>query len=691
MSLKLSAAPCALLLAACATPVFAQSAAVEPTTLDSIIVTATRNPEDPPVVAEARARLARTPGAVSVVAAETYENRNVQGLYDILRDAPGVLAQKRFGEEARLSIRGSGISQGYHQRGVLFAQDGVPFADADGFSDFQKIDPLSARYVEVYRGGNALRFGGAQLGGAINFVTPTGRTAQFDNLVRIEAGSFDTYRGQVTIAREAGPWDVYGSVSALQSQGFRDHSDQEQIRASLNAGYSFSEDREVRLILNASTVNQAVPGSLSLSDALNDPTKANPATVANNWRRDVDVVRATLQTRWRFTDALTFEGGVYLTDDTLFHPIPIVLDNANTTWGGFGRFDWTGQVAGKRADVFFGAYYRQGELDNRVSLNFGGTPSPFLIGSAQQEATGLDLFAEGRLFVTDHLALVAGGSYGRATRDFSDNLNAANDDAFTYDWFSPRLGLLWESDDGVQVYANVTRSEEPPIYDSLRNSSFTGLGFVPLETQKAWTGEVGARGRRGPLIWDVTLYRSQVEDELLNYVITPGIPSATFNAGDTIHQGLEAAVDWAITDEAPGGGKLSLRQTYTWSDFSFDGDSVYGDNRLPVIPEHQYRAELKYAHPAGWFVAPSIEWRPKDVFVDYANTLKTPAYTILSLGAGWDVTDRVTVYADARNLTDKGYAPEFGAVTDARRADVSTEVFYPGEGRSVFVGVRLAY
>lgn len=118
MSLKLSAAPCALLLAACATPVFAQSAAVEPTTLDSIIVTATRNPEDPPVVAEARARLARTPGAVSVVAAETYENRNVQGLYDILRDAPGVLAQKRFGEEARLSIRGSGISQGYHQRGV---------------------------------------------------------------------------------------------------------------------------------------------------------------------------------------------------------------------------------------------------------------------------------------------------------------------------------------------------------------------------------------------------------------------------------------------------------------------------------------------------------------------------------------------------------------------------------------------
>ena len=99
---------------------------------DVIIVTAQPNPEDPPVVAEARERLARTPGAVSVVSNESFENRSAIGLTDILRDAPGVLAQKRYGEESRFSIRGSGLDQSYHQRGVLFAQDGVPFADADG-------------------------------------------------------------------------------------------------------------------------------------------------------------------------------------------------------------------------------------------------------------------------------------------------------------------------------------------------------------------------------------------------------------------------------------------------------------------------------------------------------------------------------------------------------------------------------
>ena len=185
---------------------------------ETIIVTARPNPEDPPVVAEARERLARTPGAVSVVSNESYEARSATGLTDLLRDVPGVLAQRRYGEESRFSIRGSGIDQSYHQRGVLFAQDGVPFADADGFSDFQKLDPLTARYIEVYRGGNALRFGGAQLGGAVNLVTPTGRSAESPNLFRAELGSFGFERVAGQLAREWGQWDGFAALTQLRSK-----------------------------------------------------------------------------------------------------------------------------------------------------------------------------------------------------------------------------------------------------------------------------------------------------------------------------------------------------------------------------------------------------------------------------------------------------------------------------------------
>lgn len=656
---------------------------------DSIIVTAVRNPDESAIVSDARDRLSRTPGSVAVVANEAYENRTAQGMSDLLRDVPGVLAQKRYGEESRLTIRGSGLDQSYHQRGVLLAQDGVPFADADGFSDFQKVDALSARYIEVYKGGNALRFGGAQLGGAVNLITPTGRTAESENLIRLEGGSFGTARAAVQAARVVGDWDVFGSVNALTSDGYRDNAQQNQVRGAVNVGRSFGEGREVRLIAYAADIKQDVPGALSLSDALHNP-ESDGGTGANRWARDQIVKRVTLQTNWAFSDSLSFQGGVYATTTDLHHPIVIVIDQQSDNQGAFGRFDWKGEVAGHRTDVFAGVSYRQGTVDQQLGVNALGDMA-FKFGDARQEATGLDVFAEGRFFVTDRLALVAGGSYGRAERDYKDYLNASNNASKDFDWFSPRLGLLWQTEGGAQVYANLTRSVEPPHFGALVQSPHPQ--FAPIKPQEAWTAELGTRGRHGPLTWDVTVYRAELKNELLTFNNAYGLPAAFANADETVHQGVEAALDWRITPTRDGffGGALSLKQSYTYSDFKFENDPVQGDNRLPVVPEHQYRAELRYDNPAGFFIAPALEWRPVSTYVDYANTLKAPSYVVWSLNAGWDVTEKVSVFLDVRNLFDKKYIPEMGAIVDASAPGANTAVFYPGEGRAIYAGVTARF
>jgi iron complex outermembrane receptor protein len=651
---------------------------------ETVIVTARRNPDEPSIVAATRERLARTPGAVAVVASESYEKKLAIGLPDLLQWVPGVLSNKRYGEESRLSIRGSGIDQSYHQRGVLIAQDGVPFADADGFSDFQKVDPLSARYIEVYKGGNALRFGGAQLGGAINLVTPTGRTAESDIMLRLDGGSFGTVRGAGAIAQEFGAFDIYALVDGMTADGYRTHSAQDQVRGTANLGYSFGEDREVRLIVYGADIAQEVPGTLSLYDALHNPKKAGAGVVANDWARDQDLARVSLQTRWRFDDSLSFEGGVYATWTDLHHPIPIVIDQNLNNQGAFGRFDWNGSVGGLRADLFFGVSYRQGTNDQGLFVNMGGE-NGFQFGDARLKATGVDVFAEGRLFVTDELAIVAGGSWGQATRDYRNNLDRSNDAEKDFDWFAPRIGLLWEDESGIQVYANVTKSVEPPHYGALVQSPYPR--FVPVKAQEAWTGEIGTRGRSGEFVWDVAFYRAWVDHELLSFNAVTGYPAAFFNAEETIHQGIEASLDWWLIDGGKDESSLVLRQTYAWSDFSFDGDPVYGDSRLPVVPEHQYRVALKYQDASGFYVEPSLDWRIEDVWVDYANTLKAPGYALVNVAAGWTFDGGVTLFVDARNLTGKAYVAEFGAVTDARIAQ--SNVFYPGEGRSVFAGILL--
>jgi iron complex outermembrane receptor protein len=674
--LLLSSALCAL-----AAPAHAQ------VNRDIVIVTAAANPEDPPVVAAARERLSETPGAVAVVSAESYATRYAPGVADLLRDVPGVYAQKKWGGDTRLSIRGSGIGNANHLRGTLLAQDGIPFNEADGFGDFQLIDPSIARYTEVYKGGNALRYGGALLGGAVNLVTPNGKTVGAPASIRVEGGSYGTVRGHVEAGGTKGAWDGFVAASAQTVDGWRVQSEGDQQYGSANIGYTFGDDREVRAYLSGGYVHQQIPGSLTLSQALNTPEMANPTNTALNYQRDMRSLRSVVQTRWRLSSDTVFEGGVYATWKDLDHPIFQVIDQESRNWGAFGRIDWDGELFGKRADAFYGVSYRSGDLDANQWINTRGSWGR-QTAKSRQNATGLDVFGEGRLFVNDNLAVVAGGSYGKAERDYQSfalpgvtttfNLTTGKD----YDWFSPRVGLLWRSEGGAQVYANLTKSVEPPNFGSL---SPVATGFQPLQPQEAWTGEIGTRGRNEHVIWDVAVYRAELTNELLNYTVNPalGIPAATFNAGDTLHMGLEAGLDWMISDV------LRLRQTYMWSRFEFEGDKQYGDNRLPVVPEHFYRAELRYHNAHGFYVAPAVEWQASDTWVDYANTLKSPGYTILNLGIGRQMENGFTVFLDARNLTDEAYVSNFTAVTNARTA--STAVFFPGDGRSLFVGVSLAF
>lgn len=657
-------------------------------TVDSVIVTARPNPEDPPVVAAARRRLSETPGGVSVISQESYIDRQALALDDMLRDAPGVYAQRKWGGDVRISIRGSGIGNASHNRGLLLAQDGVPLNEADGYGDSQVADPLNTRYAEVYRGGNALRFGGALLGGAINLVTPTGKDAGFDNQVRLDGGSFGLGREHLAIARQsrdgAGDWDVFAAVTNQTAQGWRSQSQQNIQFGSLNIGRAFGQDREVRFIINGSNVNQEIPGALTVAQFNQDPRQTAAANAASDQGRNQRGLRGSLRTSWRLNDQLVFEGAAYAVWKDLDHPIFQVIDQQSRNYGVFGRFDWDGELGGKRADAFFGAWYRTGDLDSNFYANIrGARGAP--TSRTLQNAKAVDVFGEGRLFVTDRVAVVAGATWGQAERDYTSfaipgvlgtfNLKADK----TYDWLSPRIGLLWQDEAGNQVFANLTRSVEPPNFSSM---SPTNTGFTPVRAQKAWTGEVGARGHKGPFTYDITLYRADLKDEMLQYAVSSSIPASTFNADKTVHQGIEAALDWTV---AP---RWRIRQTWTWSDFRFKDDVQFRDNRLPIVPQNFYRSEVRYDDPRGWFLAPSVEWSASDQWIDYANTKKAPAYAILNLNAGWKISDQVSLFLDARNLTDKAYVSNTQAAVTWTAA---TATLWPGDGRSVFGGVTVDF
>src|SRR6185503_13467169 len=145
------------------------------TTLAGVTVIGTKSD-----LAETRQRLAEIPGAVAMVDAAQIRETRQANLKDVLQFVPGVYIQPRFGaaDESQISIRGSGLRDNFHARGVNLLVNGMPYRNADGFTDFESLEMLTTESIEVYKGGNALHYGGSTLGGAINLDTKTGYSSE---------------------------------------------------------------------------------------------------------------------------------------------------------------------------------------------------------------------------------------------------------------------------------------------------------------------------------------------------------------------------------------------------------------------------------------------------------------------------------------------------------------------------------
>ena len=168
---------------------------------------------------------------------------------------------------------------------------------ADGSFDFQAVEPLSADYIEVYRGANALEYGSTTLGGAINFISPTGYSAPKAS-ARLEIGSFEYRRAQAALAGHTGNVDGYVSLSAVHSDGYRDHAQQDNYRLFSNLGIRLAADLETRLYFSFVDTESELPGSLTKAEAGATPQKANPPNVSNDQKRDFRLIRFANKTVW---------------------------------------------------------------------------------------------------------------------------------------------------------------------------------------------------------------------------------------------------------------------------------------------------------------------------------------------------------------------------------------------------------
>ncbi len=677
-----------------------------PTELAPMVVTATRDERS----------LADVPAAVSVADSTVIAGGRTAGLHEVLRYAPGVQANSRYGlDDVNLSIRGSGIRSSFGVRGVAVVLDGVPITEPDGQTRLDLIELASARQVEVLRGPASALYGGAASGGAVNIISRSGAESPGLSL-RAMGGTygFQKYDAAYGSAFGDGRGAVYASGAWTDSEGFRAHNADRIWRLNLRSEYALAAQSGVALEASTSDLDMEIPGSLTLDEFQADPDAADPRTVANDYGRVDQRWRAGVRGRHVFADGSGLEssGYLFLGGRELDHPIfQVIRQDLHRAQAG-GRL--RAPLGGRLRVTGGGDFDRLAGSDQRFVNTAGEAGAAVADADITLPTVGLYAQAEGR--VSERLSLTAGLRWDRVHYQLDDRLNPAASFDRSWSELSPKGTAAYRVGDAGSVYLSVARGFEPPTLSELTTSPDPDQAFnTALEPQYLVNYEFGYKTLvRDRLFLDLALFRTDIEGEFLQEsVFVPGeaAPRRVYlNAGDSRHVGFEAGVRALLTD------RVDLVGSYTWSDFElrdYEGGVVQPDgststqsfagNRLPGVPVHRVAGELRVRPVEALSAFLGAEWQSR-VYVDNGNTesgevyvrgFGTPPtvtavpfravdpYALVHVGARW-TAGPVTLHAAVENLLDETYTGNVATnAADGR--------FYSaGAGRYFSLGMSVA-
>jgi iron complex outermembrane receptor protein len=732
-------------LASLDTPAETQARAAQPTAEGDVLVTGRALS----LTTEVRGQ------TVTTVDQSAFRLTPAQTIADIVKLAPGVAVIQGNGpRDVGVSVRGSNARNAFGARNLQVFEDDFPVTQPDGLARFDLTDPHAYAAVDVVRGPSSARYGNYALGGAINFRTRAGRDIRGVE-IGVDAGSFG-YANLYGTVGDAGPgydYAVFGSF--VRSGGATLHTGYEtgtlnafgtfsigdRDRVAVKAIYNEGEFRlSTRLSYNQYLLNPyqqgcaaavtaaAGCGSISvLANGVNGTRIQQTAVegdLARNDRRTIVGARWEhdfgADTTWR-TQA-TFDSRV-VNQPTSATPFKGTLDSYNITSDVTSR----ATLAGLDLTAFAGVFYNY--LDNQ-SFSFNKTPAGrdgfgALVTTTFGDVRNMGARARVELGLTDDLQLIAGIGSERsiiAMRQtaYSYPLNAAPTLALvpaqrTFWNVAPEAALRWDALEWLTLNARVGTGYGIPQSGQL----FVTQAGVPgnntaLEPQRNTGVDLGATVRVGrTLSLEATVFSEWFENELVSQSAGVNLLAYTSNVPASLHRGVEFGLSWR-----PIAG-LSLLGSYGYTDQHYTdfterltngATSVVFDrdgNQIPGVIPVFATARLGYDQPSGALagIGGFVEvTRRSSSFLDNANLLEVPGYTLVGLNLHFDPADgpawwqRLSWFASVQNLFDETYVGSASVISNSiTAAGVQngeevlrgvTGSIYAGQPRTVVVGVK---
>ena len=663
-----------------------------------------------PKLAATRVEVDQSAGGVTLIDTEDFQDRNVSNIADFFRYVPGMWAASQSGnDEVFFSSRGSNLdSTNFDGNGIKLLQDGLPVTAADGNNHNRIIDPLAAQYATVARGGNAVKYGASTLGGAVDFTTPTAYNSPMARL-SLSGGSFGEFLGRGTASKVFNDkLDGLLTVEGKVWDGYRDHNKQDRVGVYGNFGWKITDSIVNRTFVSYIKNNQEFPGQLTRAQFEANPKQASKEALGGNYQLNVETERVANKTTWTIDDRSSLDVGFSFENQSLYHPIvdkiippflgfevfSLLVNTKQQDWGTSARYN----LHLDEHDILLGMNYGTNSEKGSNYRNDGGRRNG-RTNQIRKDANTTEVFAQDHWHINERWTLTPAlqGVFAHREVDnvginpFTNALNGQNSHPNTnYAGINPSLGLMYRFEKNASAYANVSRMYEPPTNYNLGDNITAGAGDKSLKAMEGTSIEIGTRGKHefnvlNTMNWDLSMYYSWLNNEILSVSPTPGTSLST-NVNNTIHAGVEGLIGGQFALDAKGTHSIAPMITVTYNHFNFDGDRVYGNNRLAAAPDYFLKGEVLYRHASGFFVGPTFDAVGKR-YADFANTYKVSGYGLLGVRTGWS-NDHYKVFFEGRNLLDKNYVSSNSVVETGTAA---SQLLNPGAPVSFFGGVEVTF
>lgn len=324
--------------------------------------------------------------------------------------------------------------------------------------------------------------------------------------------------------------------------------------------------------------------------------------------------------------------------------------------------------------------------------------------------------------ITDKLSATAGARYNVAQIRVRDVLGTSpdlNSDS-TFTRLNPVAGLTYKIAPWLTAYGGYSESNRAPtpleLGCSNPNKPCLLENFLvsdpPLEQVVAHTYEAGLRGNSpfadGTLEWKAGLFRTDSDNDIVTLASFIQGRGYYQNVPQTRRQGVELSAEYRSPRWLAYVGYSYIDATYRFNGTlaspnnpSADANGnifVVSGNRIPGIPQHQFKAGAEYLITPQWKFGADIVVVGQRFYVgDDANQNdQLPSYAVVNLHTSYDLTANVTIFGVVNNLFNKQYAL-FGTYFESEGTskaglpitltDQRTQV--PGQPFAIYGGIRV--